>query len=114
VSGPTASAPAAAKGGGAALCQQVAAAKAALNEELKRVVSPDGSVPPAEGKRVLTGLAAKLTALADSADGALAQALDGLAAEASKSARAADPMRSALSPTFDAAGQKVDKICAKP
>jgi hypothetical protein len=113
VSGPTASAPAAAKGGAAALCQEVAAAKAALNEELKRVVSPDGTVPPAEGKKVLTGLATKLTELSASADGALAQALDGLAAEASKSARAADPVRAALGPSFDAAGQRVDKACAK-
>jgi hypothetical protein len=91
----------------------VAAAKAALNEELKRVVSPDGTVPPAEGKKVMTRLAAQLTALADSGDGELATALDGLAAEAGKAAGAADPVRAALSASFDAAGQKVDKACAK-
>jgi hypothetical protein len=91
----------------------VAAAKAALNEELKRVVSPDGTVPRAEGKKVMTGLAATLTDLADSGKGELAKALDGLAAEATKAAAAADPVRAALSPSFDAAGQKVDKACTK-
>jgi hypothetical protein len=89
----------------------VAAAKAALNEELKRVVSPDGTVPPAESKKVMTALAAKLTDLAASGDGELAKALQGLAAEASKAAKSADPMRVALSKSFDAAGQKVDKAC---
>jgi hypothetical protein len=95
------------------LCQKVAAAKAGLNEELKRVVSPDGTVPPAEGKRVMTGLAAQLTDLAAAGDGELAKALDGLAAEASKAAKTADPVRAALSTTFDAAGQKVDQACTK-
>ncbi|MCA2216559.1 hypothetical protein [Jidongwangia harbinensis] len=111
--GPAASASAPAAGTGSALCGQVGAAKAALNEELKRVVSPDGTVPPAEGKKVLTGLATKLTDLAASADGELAKALDGLAAEATKAAKAADPVRAALGASFDAAGQRVDKACAK-
>ena len=114
VDGPTASAPAAAKGGNAALCEKVAAAKAALNEELKRVVAPGGKVPPAEGKRVMTGLAALLSDLAAAGDGELADALKGLSAEASKAAGAPDPVQAALSPSFDAAGQKVDKACAKP
>jgi hypothetical protein len=111
--GPSASAPAAAKGPGAALCQEVAAAKAALNEQLKQVVSPDGTVPPAEGRKVMTGLAAKLKDLAASADGELAKALNALAAEATKAAGAADPVRAALGASFDAAGQNVDKACAK-
>lgn len=109
--GPAASAPAAANPADAALCQQVIAAKTALNAELKRVVSPDGKVPPAEAKRVMTGLAAALSDLADSGDGEIAKALDGLSAEASKAAGTADPMRAALSPTFDAAGRRVDKAC---
>jgi hypothetical protein len=113
VGGLAPSAPAAAKGDGAALCEKVAAAKTALNEELKRVASPDGKVPPAEGKKVMTGLAAKLSDLAASGDGELGDALDVLAAEASKAAAAADPMRAALSASFDAAGQKVDKACTK-
>ena len=108
-SGPASAAP----GGGAALCDEVIAAKAALNEELKGVVSPDGSVPPAAGKKVMTGLAAKLTGLAASADGELATALKGLAAEATKAAATADPVKAALTPTFDAAGQRVDKACTK-
>ncbi|WP_212993362.1 hypothetical protein [Actinoplanes auranticolor] len=112
--GPPTSAPAAAQGEGAALCEKVAAAKAALNEELKRVVSPGGKVPPAEGKRVMTGLAAALSDLAASGDGELRDALKGLSAEASKAAGAADPVQAALSPSFDAAGQKVDKACTKP
>jgi hypothetical protein len=91
----------------------VIAAKTALNEELKRVASPDGTVPPAEGKKVMSGLATTLSGLADSGDGELAKALDALAAEASKAAAADNPMRAALSPTFDAAGQKVDSVCAK-
>ncbi len=107
-SGPASSAPAA---GGAALCNEVIAAKTALNEELKGVVSPDGSVPPAEGKKVMTGLAAKLTGLAAAADGELATALKGLAAEATKAAATADPVKAALTPSFDAAGQRVDKAC---
>lgn len=111
-SAPASSASAAAEGDGAALCQEVAAAKAALNEELKRVVSADGTVPPAEAKKVMTGLAAKLTKLAAAGDGELAKALDGLRAEASKAAGSADPMREALSARFDAAGQRVDKACA--
>jgi hypothetical protein len=114
VDGPAASAPAAAKGGSAALCEKVAAAKAALNEDLKRVVAPGGKVPPAEGKKVMTGLAATLSDLAASGDGELSDALDGLSAEARKAAGAADPVQAALSPSFDAAGQKVDKACAKP
>ncbi len=111
--GPAASAPVTGKRNGAALCEKVAAAKAALNAELKRVASPDGTVPPAEGKKVMAGLAATLSDLAASGDGELAEALDGLAAEASKSADAANPMRAALSTSFDAAGQKVDNACAK-
>ena len=111
--GPAASASAAATGGAAALCEKVAAAKAALNDELKRVVSPDGKVPPAEGKRVMTGLASALSDLAASGDGELAAALDALAAEASKAAAAADPVRAATSTSFDAAGQKVDDACTK-
>jgi hypothetical protein len=114
VDGPSASAPAAAKGDGAALCEKVAGAKAALNDELKRVVAPGGKVPPAEGKRVMTGLAAMLSDLAASGDGELADALEGLSAEATKAARAADPVQAAMSPSFDAAGQKVDKACTKP
>jgi hypothetical protein len=111
-SGPVASASAAAKGGDAALCEEVAAAKRALNEELKRVAGPDGKVPPAEGKRVMTGLASALSDLAASGDGELADALDGLAAEASKAAKAADPVRAATSTSFDAAGQELDNACA--
>ncbi|MGW4948563.1 hypothetical protein ACWEOZ_44030 [Actinoplanes sp. NPDC004185] len=114
VDGPTVSAPAAATGGAAALCQKVAAAKLALNEELKRVVAPGGKVPPAEGKKVMTNLAATLSDLAASGDGELSDALDGLSAEASKAAAAPDPVQAAMSPSFDAAGQKVDKACAKP
>jgi hypothetical protein len=114
VDGPSASAPAAAQGDRAALCGKVAAAKAALNEDLKRVVSPGGKVPPAEGKKVMTGLAATLSDLAASGDGELGDALDGLSAEAAKAAGAADPVRAALSPSFDAAGQKVDQACTKP
>jgi hypothetical protein len=91
----------------------VVAAKAALNEELKRVASPDGTVSPAEGKKVMKGLAAELSDLAASGDGELAEALQALAAEASKAAAAAEPMRAALSPSFDAAGQKVDNACTK-
>ncbi|GIE95393.1 hypothetical protein [Paractinoplanes rishiriensis] len=113
VSEPAPSASAAPQGKGAALCQEVAAAKAALNEELKGVVSPDGTVPPAESKKVMTALSAKLTELAAAGEGDLAKALKGLAVEASKAAAAADPMRSALSTSFDAAGQKVDAACAK-
>jgi hypothetical protein len=111
VGGPAASASAAANGGAAALCEKVAAAKAALNEELKRVVTPDGKVPPAEGKRVMTGLASALSDLAASGDGELADALDALAAEAAKAAKAADPVRAATSTSFDAAGQKLDNAC---
>ena len=113
VSAASASAPAVAKGDGAALCEKVNAAKAALNEELKRVVAPGGEVPPAEGKKVMTGLADTLSDLAASGDGELAAALKALAAEASKAAKAADPVRAAMSTSFDAAGQKVDKACAK-
>lgn len=113
VSGPAASAPVTGTGNGAALCEKVAAAKTALNEELKRVASPDGTVAPAEGKKVMAGLAATLSNLAASGDGELAKALDGLAAEASKAADAANPMKAALSTSFDAAGQKVDNACAK-
>jgi hypothetical protein len=91
----------------------VAAAKTALNEELKGVASADGTVPPAEAKKVMTGLAATLSDLADSANGELAAALDALAGESSKAAAADNPMRAALSPSFDAAGQKVDTACAK-
>ena len=109
----SASAPVSGKRKGAALCEKVAAAKTALNEELKRVASPDGTVPPAEGKKVMTGLAATLSNLAASGDGELAQALDAFAAEASKAADAANPMQAALSTSFDAAGQKVDNACAK-
>ncbi|MEU8227964.1 hypothetical protein AB0C12_00020 [Actinoplanes sp. NPDC048967] len=112
--GPAASASAAAKGGGTALCEKVTAAKVALNEDLKRVVAPGGKVPPAEGKKLMTGLAATLSDLAASGDGELADALEGLSAEAAKAAGAADPVQAALSPAFDAAGQKVDKACAKP
>jgi hypothetical protein len=111
--GPATSAPAPSQDSGAALCDQVVAAKTALNEELKGVVSPDGSVPPAAGKKVMTGLATKLTGLAASADGELATALKGLAAEATKAAATADPVKAALTPTFDAAGQRVDKACTK-
>jgi hypothetical protein len=111
--GPAASASTAAKGGGAVLCEKVSAAKAALNENLKRVASPDGKVPPAEGKKVMAGLASTLSDLADSGDGELAAALDALAAEASKAAGAADPVRAAMSTSFDAAGQKLDKACTK-
>ncbi|MEU8611232.1 hypothetical protein AB0C29_24935 [Actinoplanes sp. NPDC048791] len=90
------------------------AAKVALNEELKGVVAPGGKVPPAEGKKVMTGLAATLSDLAASGDGELRDALNGLSAEAKKAAAAVDPVQAALSPSFDAAGQKVDKACAKP
>jgi len=110
---PAASAPVTDRQKGAALCEQVAAAKAALNEELKRVASPDGTVPPAEGKKVMTSLAATLSDLAAAGDGELAQALETLAGEASKAAGADNPMRAALSSSFDAAGQKVDNACAK-
>lgn len=112
--GPTASAPAGATGPNAAVCEKVAAAKAALNEELKRVASPEGKIPPADGKRVMTGLAAALHDIADTGNGELAKALDALAAEATKAARTADPVRAAMSTSFDAAGQKVDKACTKP
>jgi hypothetical protein len=91
----------------------VAAAKKALNEELKRVASADGTVPPAEGKKVMASLAATLSDLAAAGDGELAKALDALAGEASKAAGADNPMRAALSTSFDAAGQKVDIACAK-
>ena len=113
VGGPSASAPAAAKGKGAALCEKVSAAKVALNEELKRVASPDGKVPPADGKKVMTGLASTLRDLAAAGDGELAAALDALAAEATKAAAAPDPVGAAMTPSFDAAGQKVDKACTK-
>jgi hypothetical protein len=95
------------------LCEKVSAAKVALNEQLKQVVSPDGKVPPAEGKKVMTGLASTLRDLAASGDGELAAALDALAAEASKAADAPDPVRAATSTSFDAAGQKVDDACTK-
>jgi hypothetical protein len=91
----------------------VIAAKTALNQELKRVASADGTVPPAEGKKVMTSLAATLSDLAAAGDGELAKALDTLAGEASKAAAADNPMRAALSPSFDAAGQRVDNACAK-
>jgi hypothetical protein len=110
---PAASAPVAGTGKNAALCQKVVAAKQALNAELRRVASPDGTVPPAEGKKVMTGLAATLSDLAASGDGELAKALDALAAEASKAAGAANPMEAAVSPSFDAAGRKVDSVCTK-
>ncbi|WP_213005554.1 hypothetical protein [Paractinoplanes toevensis] len=106
-----ASASAAAKGGDAALCEKVAAAKRALNEELRRVAGPDGKVPPAEGKRVMTALASALSDLAASGDGELRDALDALAAEASKAAKAADPVRAATSTSFDSAGQELDNAC---
>jgi hypothetical protein len=111
--GPTASAPAAATGPDAAVCEKVAAAKAALNDELKRVASPEGKIPPADGKRVMNGLAAALRDIADTGKGEVAKALNALAAEAAKAARAADPVRAAMSTSFDAAGQKVDKACTK-
>ena len=113
VGGAGTSAPGATNPGGAALCEKVAAAKAALNDELKRVASPDGKVPPAEGKRVMRGLAAALSDLAASGDGELAKALKALAAEASKAADTADPVRAAMSTSFDAAGQKLDNACTK-
>lgn len=111
--GPAASAAVTGERNGAALCERVAAAKTALNEELKRVASPDGTVPPAEGKKVMAGLAVTLRDLAASGDGELAEALDAFAAEAANAADAANPMRAALSTSFDAAGQKVDNACAK-
>lgn len=107
----SASASAAANGEGAALCEQVAAAKRALNEELRRVAGPDGKIPPAEGKRLMTGLAAALNDLAASGDGEVADALHTLAAEASKAAKAADPVRAATSTSFDTAGRKLDNAC---
>jgi hypothetical protein len=113
VGGPAASASTAATGEAAALCEQVAAAKAALNDELKRVASADGKVPPAEGKRVMKGLAAALNDLAASGDGELAKTLKALAAEAAKAANTADPVRAAMSTSFDAAGRNVDNACAK-
>jgi hypothetical protein len=113
VGGPAASAPVTGQRNDAALCEKVAAAKTALNEELKRVASADGTVPPIEGKKAMTSLSATLSDLAASGDGELAEALDALAGEASKAAGADNPMRAALSTSFDAAGQKVDNVCAK-
>jgi hypothetical protein len=113
-----ASAPAAASPSGpadselAALCKKVADAKTALNEQLKQAVTPAGQVPPADGKKLMTGLAATLTDLAAEDDGALAEALEGLAAEATKAADAADPVRAASERPFAAAGEKVDNACA--
>lgn len=95
------------------MCAKVNEAKAALNEELKGVVSADGTVPPAAGKKVMADLAVKLSALAAAGDGELGQALDALAAEASKAAKAADPVRAAMGTSFDAAGKKVDTVCTK-
>jgi hypothetical protein len=109
---PAVSAPAAAKGKPTALCTKVAEAKTALNDELKKVVSADGKVSPADGKTVMTGLAAKLTALAGSDKGAVPEALRALAAEASKAAQAANPVEAASGQSFAAAGQKVDSACA--
>jgi hypothetical protein len=113
VGGPAASVPATGKGNGAALCEKVLAAKRALNEELKGVASADGTVPPAAGKKVMTSLSTTLSELAAAGEGELAEALDTLAGEASKAAADDNPMRAALSPSFDAAGQKVDNACAK-
>jgi hypothetical protein len=96
------------------LCGKVADAKTALNNQLKQAVSADGSIPPAKGKEVMTGLAAKLTELAGSGKGEVVDALKVLAAEASKAAATADPVKAASSGSFATAGQKLDEACAKP
>jgi hypothetical protein len=109
---PKGSAPAAPKTGVAALCDQVTAAKTALNAQLKQVVGADGRVPPAQGRKVLTGLAATLTELAGTGKGKVPDALEALAAEATKAAGTADPVQAASGGSFEEAGVKVDNACA--
>lgn len=106
--------PASSPAGGAAtdkqLCEAVKKASDEMRAEMVKVVTT-GEPSAADFKKILTGLEQKVTAVAATGDGKLADAVRTFGAEAAKAAAAADPATAADNPVFEKAGKDVSAAC---
>ncbi|MBG6104345.1 hypothetical protein IW249_004759 [Micromonospora vinacea] len=105
-----ASSPAAGAATDKKLCEAVKKANDEMSAEMVKVFTT-GDASAADFKKLLTGLEQKVTTVASSGDGKLADALRTFAAEAAKAAAAADPATAADNPAFEKAGKDVSSAC---
>ncbi|MET8357416.1 hypothetical protein [Micromonospora sp. NPDC005171] len=92
------------------LCEAVKKASDEMRAEMVKVVTT-GDASAADFKKILTGLEVKVTTVASTGDGKLAEALRTFGAEAAKAAAAADPATAADNPAFEKAGKDVSAVC---
>ncbi|MCG5451620.1 hypothetical protein [Micromonospora hortensis] len=92
------------------LCEAVKKASDEMRTEMVKVATT-GDASAADFKKILTGLEQKVTTVASTGEGKLADALRTFAAEAAKAAAAADPATAADNPAFEKVGKEISAAC---